>query len=78
MAAGFVCQTGWSHEKKSDPATYLDFMELIKTSNSSKTIQFPISLADIQILEEVNREQKTRFYLELMYSVKISYQNSYN
>ena len=58
IAAGFVCQTAWSHEKKSDPVSYLDFMELIKTSNSGKTIQFPISLTDIQILEEINREQQ--------------------
>ena len=35
-------------------------MELIKTSNSSKTIKFPISLADIHILEEINREQKNK------------------
>ena len=59
IAASFVCQSCWSPEKKSNPSSYLDFVKLLKTGNSQKSVSFPISLEDILFIEEINRNSVT-------------------
>ena len=44
---------------KSNPSSYLDFVKLLKTGNSQKSVSFPISLEDILFIEEINRNSVT-------------------
>ena len=55
IAASFVCHNTWSNEKKSDPCSYEDFVQMLRVSNNLRSLDFPVSLNDITFLEEINR-----------------------
>ena len=56
IEASFICQNQWPAENKADPSNYVEFVDILKTGNTLKSVIFPISLDDILFLEEVNRK----------------------
>ena len=56
IAASFTITSGLTTDKKSNPSTYIDFVNLIKTKDNGNEIPFPVSLDDIAVLERINRK----------------------
>ena len=51
-----MCRNNWPWDKKSDPESYSEFVDLIHVKQNDESIVFPISLNDIDILEDINRK----------------------
>ena len=57
IAAAFTCRKQMSLLQKSDPKYYSEFVNLIKVSDSSYSLKFPVSLTEITELERINRSR---------------------
>ena len=56
IAASFTTTSGLATEQRSNPSTYIDFVNLLKTKDNENEIRFPVSLDDIGELERINRK----------------------
>ena len=56
IACKYLCRNNWPWDKKSDPESYSEFVDLIHVKQNDESIVFPISLNDIDILEDINRK----------------------
>ena len=65
IMAEFTFKGKWTYEEKCDPENYIDFVTLIKTSNSEKTVYFPISLSSISDLEYISRQSSHPLYFHV-------------
>ena len=57
IAASFTNKSNWSYMEKSNPDSYRDSIEAIKTKGRKKSVNFPITLSEITTLEQLNREE---------------------
>jgi hypothetical protein len=55
IAAAFTCKKKLSISQRTDASYYIDFVNLIRVSDSRNTIKFPIALSNISELERINR-----------------------
>ena len=56
IAASFTNTSGLATDERSNPFTYIDFVNLIKTYDDGNQIRFPVRLGDIGELERINRK----------------------
>ena len=57
IIAFFTIKSDWSYSQKCDPLSYKYSIKMIKTEGrNKKSVNFPISLSEILLLEEINRE----------------------
>ena len=60
-----MCRNDWSSVKKSDPESYKEFVDLIHVEKNKQNISFPISLNDIDMLEDINRQSVNPIYFRV-------------